>query len=62
MWRVEWPDNIKAVLVTRENPNVSLLVSNLEMTGLLLHYLVLEHVVALCRETGCAMLLIPIPR
>ena len=50
MWQVKWPDNIKAALITRENPKRTISVSNLEMAGLLLHYLVLGHVVALCHE------------
>ena len=50
VWRVEWPDDIKAALVTRENPSGTISVSDLEMAGLLLHYLVLEHVVDLCHE------------
>ena len=40
VWRVEWLDNIKASLITRNNPNRTISVSNLEMAGLLLHYLV----------------------
>ena len=47
VWRVEWPDDIKMALITREHPDGSLSVCDLEMAGLLLHYLVLEHVVAL---------------
>ena len=47
VWRVEWPDDIKAALITRENSNGTISLSNLEMVGLLLHYLVLEQIVAL---------------
>ena len=47
---MEWPGNIKAVLITRENPKGTISVSDLEMAGLLLHYLVLEQVVVLRHE------------
>ena len=50
IWQVEWPDDIKAALVTRDNQNRTISMSNLEMVGLLLHYLVLEQLVALQHE------------
>jgi len=50
VWRVEWPDDIKAALITRDNPNGTISVSDLEMAGLLLQYLVLEWLKALRHE------------
>ena len=37
VWQVEWPEDIKAALITRENPNGTVSVSNLEMGSLLIH-------------------------
>ena len=47
VWQVEWPGDIKAALVTRDNLTGLISVSGLIMAGLLLHYLVLEQLVAL---------------
>ena len=59
VWRVEWLDDIRAALVTQDNPNRTIYVSDLEMAGLLLQYLMLkwpralrnEHVGAFCDNT-----------
>ena len=47
VWLVEWPNDIKAALVTQDNPNRMISVSDLEIVGLLLQYLVLEGLRAL---------------
>ncbi len=45
VWRVEWPEDIVKRFCSAENPNGDLTVNDFEMAGLLLHYLVLEHIV-----------------
>ena len=40
----EWPDDIKADLVSEDNPNGHITNSNLEMSGLLMLWLVMENV------------------
>jgi hypothetical protein len=47
VWRVEWPDDIRQQVVSFDNPSGTLTNSDLEMAGMVLHYLVLEHLVAL---------------
>jgi hypothetical protein len=59
VWRVAWPPDIQAALVSVSNPTGTISNSDLEMAGLLLHYLVLEcladlkhvHVAAWCDNT-----------
>jgi hypothetical protein len=50
VWRgVEWPEDIRQNVVSlfHKNPNGTITNSNLEMAGMLIHYLVLEHLVSL---------------
>ena len=47
IWRVPWPNNIRQPIVSFNNPSGSLSNSDLEMAGMLLLYLVLEHVTTL---------------
>ena len=59
VWRVPWPIPIRAALVSFQNPSSTISNSDLEMAGMLLHYLVLEqlaplrhvHVAAWCDNT-----------
>ena len=44
MFRYEWPHDIKADLVSEDNPNGSITNSGLEMAGLLMLWLVMENV------------------
>jgi hypothetical protein len=50
VWRVEWPADIQARLVSWSNPQGDLTINDLEMAGLLLQYLVLEQLVPLKHE------------
>jgi hypothetical protein len=50
VWRLEWPADISARLVSWANPTGDLTINDLEMAGLLLQYLVLEHLVPLKHE------------
>jgi hypothetical protein len=47
VWRLAWPADISARLVSVSNPQGDLTINDLEMAGLLLQYLVLEQMVAL---------------
>jgi hypothetical protein len=47
VWRVEWSKDIRRSVVSFENPNGTITNSDLEMAGMRLHYLVLEHLVHL---------------
>ena len=47
VWRLEWPTDIQARLVSDANRDGDISVSDLEMAGLLLHYVVLEYLVVL---------------
>jgi hypothetical protein len=47
VWRLEWPDDIRQQVVLFDNPSGTITNSDLEMVGMVLHYLVLEHLVAL---------------
>jgi len=47
MWRVAFPEDIQKQLVSFDNPHGSISNSDLEMLGLILHWLVLEHFVDL---------------
>jgi hypothetical protein len=47
VWRIQWPPDIQANVVSFQNPTGTITNSDLEMAGMLLHFLVLEHVVAL---------------
>jgi hypothetical protein len=60
VWRLAWPTDITARLVSSSNPTGDLTINDLEMAGLLLQYLVLEllvplkhqHVAAWCDNTS----------
>lgn len=47
VWRLEWPADIRNNVVSFSNPRGTITNSDLEMAGMLAHYLVLEHLVAL---------------
>jgi hypothetical protein len=48
VWWVKWPADIQANVVSFQNPTGTITNLDLEMTGMLLHFLVLKHIVALC--------------
>jgi hypothetical protein len=50
VWRLEWPADIQARLVSWSNPHGDLTINDLEMAGLLLQYLVVEQLVDLRHE------------
>jgi hypothetical protein len=50
VWRLAWPANITARLVSRSNPTGDITINDLEMAGLLLQHLVLEMLVLLKHE------------
>jgi hypothetical protein len=47
VWRVEWPQYIHDNVVSFNNPTGTITNSDLEMAGMVLHYLVLEHLTRL---------------
>ena len=47
VWRLEWPDDVRRNVVSFDNPTGTITNSDLEMAGMLIHYLVLEHLVTL---------------
>jgi len=47
VWRIEWPDNIRANLVSFKNPHGNITNSDLELAGAILQLLVLEAIVTL---------------
>jgi hypothetical protein len=47
VWRVEWPQDIRDNVVSFSNPTGTITNSDLEMAGMVLHYLVLEHLTRL---------------
>jgi hypothetical protein len=54
VWRVEWPPDIQAKLVTSTNKDGTVTVNDLEMAGVLLETLVLEHLVQDLRHQHAA--------
>ena len=42
LWQVEWPQDIRDMLITAENPAGSITINDLELAGALLGFLVLE--------------------
>ena len=56
VFRVEWPESIKAQLQTEDNPGGTITNSDLEMAGLVLLWLVIEHVVKDLRHKHVLML------
>ena len=55
MFCYEWPDGIKANLVSEDNPNRCITNSDLEMAGLLMLWPVMENVCAVELETHAAL-------
>ena len=47
-WQVPWPVSIHAALISSQNPSGTISNSDLEMAGMFLHYLVVEHLALLC--------------
>ena len=47
VWQIPWPTAIRSALVSSQNPTGTISNSNLEMAGMLLHYLILEHLAPL---------------
>jgi hypothetical protein len=47
VWRVEWPQDIRNNVVSFANPTGTITNSNLEMAGMVIQYLVLEHLACL---------------
>jgi hypothetical protein len=45
MWFYKWPQDIRDQFCSSANKTGTLTISDLELTGILLHWLVLEHVV-----------------
>ncbi len=45
VWHMEWPDDIRNNLVSASNPTGTITINDLEMAGVLLHWLVLEQLV-----------------
>ena len=43
LWQVEWPADVQAALVTRENPTGTITINDLELAGILLGILALEN-------------------
>ena len=61
MWQYEWPDDIKAALITFENPDGYLTINDLELAGKVMNWLVLEcqpidlqykHIGSFCDNTS----------
>ena len=47
IWHIPWPLKIHTAIVSFQNPSGSISNSDLEMAGMLLHYIFLEHIVPL---------------
>jgi hypothetical protein len=47
VWRIKWPLDIQQQMVSFTNPKGTISNSDLEMAGMLAHYLVLEHLISL---------------
>ncbi len=45
VWHLEWPEDIRNQLISKDNPNGTITINDLEMAGVLLHWLVLEQLV-----------------
>ena len=55
VFRAEWPDDIKAEINSKDNPNGKLTNSDLEMAGLLLLWLIMEDVCEIKSGTHVAL-------
>jgi hypothetical protein len=55
VFRLPWPDDVKEALVSYANPNGTLTNSDLEMAGLLILWLVMEHVCPALDESHVAL-------
>ena len=53
---MEWPENVRAKLQTEDNPRGTITNSDLEMAGLILLWIVIEHVVKDLRHKYILML------
>ena len=51
VWRLEWPANVQKELVTDKKPDSTIYILDLEMTGILLHYVVLDYLVDLQHQS-----------
>ena len=45
VWFIEWPESIRALIITDDNPNGTLTIADLELAGIVLHFLALEQTV-----------------
>ena len=45
VWRLEWPKSIQDLLISPTNPKGTLSINDLEMAGILLGWLILEHII-----------------
>ena len=45
VWRLEWPQHIQNLLISPQNPTGTLSINDLEMAGILLGWLILEHII-----------------
>jgi hypothetical protein len=52
---MEWPDNIKSNLVSAKNPSGTITISDLEMAGIVLLWLVIEKVLPSLQQCNVAM-------
>ncbi len=48
VWHMPWPKDIQEALISADNPTGTLTINDLEMAGVLLHWLVLERIVPHC--------------
>ena len=45
VWRLEWPQDIQDQFMSKNNPQGTISINDLEMAGLLMGWLVLEHII-----------------
>ena len=50
-WQVEWPGDIQDHLIRDENPKGDITINDLELSGQVLHWMVLEHLQVPLRHT-----------
>ena len=55
MFRLEWPADIKADLVSEKNPRGRITNSDLELVGMTIFWLIIEAVCNDLAESHCAM-------
>ena len=56
VFRLEWPDEVRALLISESNPNGKITNSDLECAGGLLLWLVIEHVLPTLQDRHVALL------